>query len=84
MTVVDRAYLGREQTLVKHTVLNRYLMALALIVGRTFAHDIPFVDCCSGPWESVTDDLSDSSIGIAIQQLSAARDLLQAIEFPLP
>jgi len=76
MTLVNPAYLGREQTLVKHTVLRQYLTALALIVGRTFARDIVFVDCCSGPWETVTDDLSDSSVGIAIQQLRLARDML--------
>jgi three-Cys-motif partner protein len=78
MTVVDAAYFGREQTLVKHSVLKPYLTALALIVGRSFARDIPFVDCCSGPWKTVTDDLSDSSIGIAIQQLRVARDTLAA------
>jgi three-Cys-motif partner protein len=78
MTVVDAAYFGREQTLVKHSVLKPYLTALALIVGRSFARDIPFVDCCSGPWKTVTDDLSDSSIGIAIQQLRIARDALAA------
>ncbi len=78
MTLVDPAYLGREQTFVKHTVLKQYLTALALIVGRTFARDIVFVDCCSGPWETVTPDLSDSSVGIATQQLRLARDTLSA------
>jgi len=73
---VDTAYFGREQTLVKHTVLKQYLRVLALIVGRSFARDIPFVDCCSGPWNTVTDDLSDSSIGIAIQELRMARSKL--------
>jgi three-Cys-motif partner protein len=78
MTVVHTAYFGREQTLVKHSVLKPYLTALALIVGRGFARDIPFVDCCSGPWNTVADDLSDSSIGIAIQQLRVAHDTLAA------
>src|SRR5579871_3624726 len=78
MTVVDSAYFGREQTLVKHTVLSQYLTALALIVGRTFARDIVFADCCSGPWETKTLDLSDSSVGIAIQQLRRTRETLQS------
>jgi three-Cys-motif partner protein len=78
MSVVDTAYFGREQTLVKHSVLKQYLIALALIVGRSFARDISFIDCCSGPWNTVTSDLSDSSIGIAIQLLRAARDMLAA------
>src|SRR5579864_3940380 len=78
MSTVDIAYFGREQTLVKHSVLKQYLIALALIVGRSFARDISFIDCCSGPWNTVTTDLSDSSIGIAIQLLRAARDILAA------
>lgn len=76
MNAVNPAYYGREQTKVKHAVLERYLTALALIVGQSFAADISFVDCCAGPWETKTDDLTDSSIGIAIQQLRNVRETL--------
>jgi three-Cys-motif partner protein len=78
MTRLDAAYFGREQTAVKHSVLRHYVTALALIVGRRFAQDITYVDCCSGPWNTVTEDLSDSSFGIATQQLRLVREQLAA------
>jgi three-Cys-motif partner protein len=78
MSVVDPAYLGREQTAVKHRVLERYLTPLPLIVGRAWAKDVTFVDCCSGPCNTNTDDQSDSSFGIAVRQLRHARDLLKS------
>ena len=67
MNTVEPAYYGREQTAVKHRVLGRYLTPLPLIVGRSWVRDIVYVDCCSGPWNTVTDDLSDSSIGILLR-----------------
>jgi three-Cys-motif partner protein len=76
MSIIDPAYFGREQTAVKHRVLERYLTPLPLIVGRTWVKDVTFVDCCSGPWNTTTDDQSDSSFGIAVRQLRQARDTL--------
>jgi three-Cys-motif partner protein len=76
MSVVAFAYIGREQTAVKHRILEHYLTPLPLIVGRSW-HDVTFVDCCSGPWETNTADKSDSSFGIAIRQLRQARDILK-------
>jgi three-Cys-motif partner protein len=78
MTDIDPAYYGREQTAVKHRILERYLAPLPLIVGRSWAQDITFVDCCSGPWHTTTQDQSDSSFGIAVRQLRAARETLAA------
>jgi three-Cys-motif partner protein len=68
----EQSYLGREQTLVKHIILQRYLLRLAVIVG-TWAEAITYIDCFSGPWESKTDDYSDTSFGIAIQELKKAQ-----------
>ncbi len=76
MSIVDPAYFGREQTAVKHRVLERYLTPLPLIVGRTWVKDVTFVDCCSGPWNTTTDDQTDSSFGIAVRQLRQARETL--------
>ncbi len=72
MSFDEQAYLGREQTLVKHTILQRYLLRLAVIVG-TWADAITYVDCFSGPWESKTEDYSDTSFGIAVQELRKAQ-----------
>jgi len=72
MSFDEQWYLGREQTLVKHTILQRYLLRLAVIVG-TWADAITYIDCFSGPWKSKTDDYSDTSFGIAVQELKKAQ-----------
>ncbi|GEM_PF-3928594 len=45
----DDLYVGREQTLVKHTILRAYLRRFAIIVG-SWADSITYVHCFSGPW----------------------------------
>jgi len=72
MNFDEHWYLGREQTLIKHTILQRYLRRLAVIVG-TWADAITYIDCFSGPWQSQTNDYSDTSFGIAVQELEKAR-----------
>lgn len=64
-------YAGREQTQAKHFILRRYLQELAFKVLRGW--DITYVDGFSGPWESQTDDLSDTSFMIAIAVLKDAQ-----------
>jgi len=69
----EEAYLGREQTQVKHFVLEHYLQRFAHIVG--FRYDtVAYVDCFSGPWNSQTDDLSDTSFAIALRELRKAQN----------
>ena len=69
-------YLLRTQTKVKHFILKRYLQALAFKVLRTF--DICYVDGFSGPWETQTEDFSDSSFMIAIEVLRDAQHQISA------
>lgn len=69
----ETLYQGREQTLVKHFVLDKYLERLAHIIG-SWADTITYIDCFSGPWRSQSSDLRDTSFSIAIQQLRAARE----------
>lgn len=64
-------YSGREQTKAKHFILKHYLEALAFKV-LTFA-DIAYVDGFSGPWQTQTDDFSDTSFMIAIGVLRDAQ-----------
>lgn len=64
-------YSGREQTQAKHFILRRYLQALAFKV-LSF-QDITYVDGFSGPWETATEDFSDSSFMIAISVLLEAQ-----------
>ncbi len=76
MTQAD-LYLEREQTLVKHFILQKYLERFAHIVG-TFADAITYVDCFSGPWNVRSQDLKDSSFAIALAELRKARNTLAA------
>ena len=69
-------YTGREQTLVKHSILQQYLERFAIIVG---AHrdTLTYVDCFSGPWNVQSEDFKDSSFSIALEQLRKARRVHQ-------
>ena len=69
-------YFGREQTKAKHFILKRYLQALAFKVLTS--SDITYVDGFSGPWETKTENFSDSSFMIAISVLQdAQRQILE-------
>jgi len=69
-------YVGREQSLIKHRILQKYLQRFALIIGGSKWDTITYVDCFSGPWNVQSDDLSDSSFSIALRELQAARTQL--------
>jgi three-Cys-motif partner protein len=68
-------YAGREQTKAKHFILKHYLQALAFKV-LTFS-DITYVDGFSGPWETRTENFSDSPFMIAISVLQDAQKRIQ-------
>jgi hypothetical protein len=42
-------YKGKEQTYIKHTLLNNYLYRLFMIIGQ-YEDSISYVDCFAGPW----------------------------------
>lgn len=66
-TSVD-PYSGREHSEAKHHILKTYLQRLLMIVGQKFDR-IAFIDCFAGPWQSQSDDLSDTSPGIALRTM---------------
>jgi three-Cys-motif partner protein len=77
MANADRdAYEGREQTLVKHAVLEKYLQRFAMIVG-TWTDAINYVDGFSGPWNLKSQDFADSSFATALRVLRGAREALR-------
>lgn len=76
MTSIPPEYEGREQSLVKHLLLDHYLSALVMIIGQSKYSKIAFVDCFAGPWLNNTEDLSDTSVGHALNHLEAARAML--------
>lgn len=65
-------YVGREQTLIKHFILQKYLERFAHIVGACW-DTLTYVDCFSGPWNARSDKFEDSSFGIALHELRKAR-----------
>ena len=71
------AYEDREQTAVKHEILERYLKAFVPIVGD-WASDIAYVDCLAGPWESSDPDCRDTSFGRAVSVLRKTREVLKS------
>lgn len=68
-------YAGREQTLVKHFILEKYLERFAYIVGSHW-DVLTYVDCFSGPWNARSEKFEDSSFAIALKELRNARDAL--------
>lgn len=68
-------YAGREQTLVKHFILQKYLERFAYIVGSHW-EVLTYVDCFSGPWNARSEKCEDSSFAIALKELRNARDAL--------
>jgi len=68
-------YTGREQTLVKHFILRKYLERFAYKVGSHW-DVLTYVDCFSGPWNARSEVFEDSSFAIALKQLRNARDTL--------
>ena len=66
-------YEGREQTYVKHFVLEQYLERVAYNIF-SFQTDFVYVDGFSGPWKSENDTYQDTSFKLAIDKLRAVRD----------
>jgi three-Cys-motif partner protein len=63
--MIDEHYIGREQSQVKHRILERYLQAFSPIIGSKF-DEIVYVDCMAGPWEARDEALRDTSFHTAI------------------
>lgn len=72
----DELYRGREQTLVKHTLLRTYLGGFGHAIGLTYGA-VTYVDCFSGPWRARSQKYEDTSFAIAIDELRKARDTVR-------
>ena len=66
-------YAGREQAYVKHHFLRQYLDRLAFKIASRF-DELAYVDGYSGPWKSSDENYADTSFGIALERLTAARE----------
>jgi three-Cys-motif partner protein len=73
----DALYFRREQSQIKHVVLENYLERFAIIVGK-WSDGILYVDGFSGPWNSVSTDFRDSSFAVALKKLRSAREAVKS------
>ncbi len=76
-------YEGREQALIKHTLLRNYLEKLVLIIGmsarRARKAEICYVDCFAGPWGSTDTDLEGTSISLSLKTLESCKEKLSSL-----
>jgi len=83
---VPPEYVDREQTWLKHRVLQLYLEGWAhklASVARHRAVHLWYVDCFSGPWKAQHQELQDTSISIGLQALESAARTWAKARFPI-
>jgi three-Cys-motif partner protein len=71
-------YKGREQSYVKHVLLEQYLEALVHKTAGAYPH-IVYVDGFAGPWQNSNEQFEDTSFGIALRALRRAKASWKAI-----
>ena len=80
---IPDAYIGREQALVKHTLLKAYLEKLLLIIGmnakRERSVEIVYVDCFAGPWGDESESMAGTSVAISLQTMDSCRKKLLSL-----
>ncbi len=69
-------YKGKEQSFIKHRLLETYLERLFMIIGQ-HENRIRYVDCFAGPWKAETDDLKDTSIAISLSIMKSCHESLR-------
>lgn len=77
-------YKGREQSGIKHYLLESYLESLFMIIGQ-HERRICYVDCFSGPWKETDQNLSGTSIALSLDVMNNCRGSLmqmgKSVEF---
>ena len=61
-------YTGREQGYIKHALIEKYLERFVIKIGSGW-DEIIYLDAFAGPWGAKSEDLSDTSFGIALNLL---------------
>lgn len=67
-------YDKREQSYVKHVLLESYLDSLVHKIASTY-QDFVYVDGFAGPWQSANEKFEDTSFGIALNALLRTKAL---------
>lgn len=83
VSTVPEFYEGREQALIKHTLLKIYLEKLVLIIGMSAKQarrvEICYVDCFAGPWGSADNTLEGTSISLSLNTLESCKRKLASL-----
>jgi len=69
-------YKGKEQSLIKHKLLEAYIQRLFMIIGQ-HENRIRYVDCFAGPWKTESDNLKDTSIAISLDIMKGCHESLK-------
>lgn len=72
MHTVPQEYHGREQTFLKHRVLEEYLAVWSHKLASIPGSHLWYVDVFAGPWQSKGTDRRDTSVAIGLKALQAA------------
>lgn len=72
---IPENYKGREQSLIKHRLLQTYLERLFMIIGQHESR-ILYVDCFAGPWMTDSENLEDTSIAISLNIMKRCHESL--------
>lgn len=76
---IPEGYDGREQAIVKHRLLESYLLKLFMIIGtgsKTKSIELCYVDCFAGPWSDDSHSLEGTSIAVSLNTLDQCRQKL--------
>ena len=73
---IPQDYKGKEQSFIKHKLLETYLERLFMIIGQ-YENRIRYVDCFAGPWKAESDNLKDTSIAISLDIMKGCHESLK-------
>ena len=73
---IPQDYKGKEQSFIKHRLLETYLERLFMIIGQ-HENRIRYVDCFAGPWKAESDNLKDTSIAISLDIMKGCHESLK-------
>ncbi len=84
---IPKEYQGREQTWIKHRVLQEYLIIWASKLASVSRQGRPvqlwYVDTFAGPWQSRDENLQDTSIAIGLKAIQGALAFWQNQKLPV-
>lgn len=77
--LIAENYQYREQALIKHYVLEKYLETLTAILSINTRHfEFTYIDCFAGPWQDDSASMGTTSIAISLQVLKRCKEAVEA------